>query len=491
MTANHDSVTAAAGRSRLGRLIGSLRRRPNPAQVPASEPGPSDAALVAASPLFDGDWYKTRYTDVARAGFDPAQHYAEFGEAEGREAGPAFSAAVYARRHPEAAGSGLLLLHAERHGQGEDGRSPVAAVDIDTLLADRFPELQPLPVFAVPHAGRRLSVVVDGLDPATLRHGAGAAIIVAALTARRIGATLRIVTRHDPSDPGNVAALLDDQAIEWPGDIDFVHAPSAGAMHGVPVGAGDLFISTSWQTAWATRGSVPRACIAYLVHEDERRRYPAGDDRLRCCEILDDGGLLYLAGSDTLLRTLQADGLAPGGIAIGSAEAAPRVSQTTADGTRRRFLLDASPSIPASLYWRGLQAVGHAVETGVLDPATWDICLAGSDVHEVTLPGGARASVLERLGWTDYVAALRSMDLTLRLADPVDGVEVAPAGGGVVCGGPTDPSLVSLAAALRHGVQRALERPRAAATVTPPDDGLRWQRATSAAIDRLARWAER
>ena len=42
------------------------------------------AALLAATGLFDADWYRRRYEDVAAAGADPARHFVEFGAREGR-----------------------------------------------------------------------------------------------------------------------------------------------------------------------------------------------------------------------------------------------------------------------------------------------------------------------------------------------------------------------------------------------------------------------
>src|SRR5206468_3238736 len=49
------------------------------------------AALTRTSPLFDPDWYRARYPDVAAAGIDPAIHYVENGWREGRDPGPSFS----------------------------------------------------------------------------------------------------------------------------------------------------------------------------------------------------------------------------------------------------------------------------------------------------------------------------------------------------------------------------------------------------------------
>ena len=45
---------------------------------------------LAASPLFDRDWYLAMNPDVAVAGADPWRHYLRHGAAEGRDPNPLF-----------------------------------------------------------------------------------------------------------------------------------------------------------------------------------------------------------------------------------------------------------------------------------------------------------------------------------------------------------------------------------------------------------------
>ncbi len=59
------------------------------------------AAAVAASPIFDAEWYKRRYRDVARGKLSPARHYVAYGADEGRDPGPFFSTAHYQKHYPE------------------------------------------------------------------------------------------------------------------------------------------------------------------------------------------------------------------------------------------------------------------------------------------------------------------------------------------------------------------------------------------------------
>ncbi|MBX6374123.1 MAG: class I SAM-dependent methyltransferase [Acetobacteraceae bacterium] len=78
------------------------------------------ARLVASSPLFDAEWYRRRYPDVAASGVDPALHYVLHGGAEHRNPGPAFDARWYLERHPDLAAAGVNpLLHYLEHGAAE------------------------------------------------------------------------------------------------------------------------------------------------------------------------------------------------------------------------------------------------------------------------------------------------------------------------------------------------------------------------------------
>lgn len=83
-----------------------------PAAPPVEPASPSDrgrdVALVRDSGLFDEDWYRTTYPDVAQSGLDPIEHYLTIGARDGRNPGPLFDTAYYARQMARrvAAGTG-------------------------------------------------------------------------------------------------------------------------------------------------------------------------------------------------------------------------------------------------------------------------------------------------------------------------------------------------------------------------------------------------
>lgn len=78
---------------------------------------------IAASPLFDADWYVARYAHVRQSGQDPAAHYLLVGAHLGYNPGPGFDTAGYLAANPDVAEAGVNpLLHFEQFGRRE-GRS--------------------------------------------------------------------------------------------------------------------------------------------------------------------------------------------------------------------------------------------------------------------------------------------------------------------------------------------------------------------------------
>lgn len=83
------------------------------------------AALLAQSPLFDGQWYLQTYPDVAEAAEDPAGHYLRSGAFEGRDPGPGFDSMAYYLANPDVAEGGWPALVHYLHSGESEGRSRV------------------------------------------------------------------------------------------------------------------------------------------------------------------------------------------------------------------------------------------------------------------------------------------------------------------------------------------------------------------------------
>jgi glycosyltransferase involved in cell wall biosynthesis len=71
-----------------------------------------DIELVQKSGLFDREWYLDRNPDVRNAGFDPLNHFLQYGWRERRDPGPRFRVSSYLAEHPEIDGDNVnALIH--------------------------------------------------------------------------------------------------------------------------------------------------------------------------------------------------------------------------------------------------------------------------------------------------------------------------------------------------------------------------------------------
>lgn len=112
-------------------------RRIRHGQLPAIGPGEqplgeeADATPTEIDGLFDPEWYRARYPDVARVGTDPAAHWSDYGWKEGRQPCPLFDAGTYLRTSPDVATAGIdPLAHWAQSGWRE-ARHPSALFATD------------------------------------------------------------------------------------------------------------------------------------------------------------------------------------------------------------------------------------------------------------------------------------------------------------------------------------------------------------------------
>jgi hypothetical protein len=386
-----------------------------------------DAKLIAAiqrTGLFDADYYLANNPDVAATGVNPVLHFAQRGWKEGRRPGPRFDSVLYLEQNPDVARAGVNpLLHYAKRGRAEGRRGPLEGGTSSALIRTYSGAWAPLPVFADPRAPPTVTVLTDTIAPQSVFGGVGTAMVVGALAARRIGARLRLATRHDAPDPAAFGQVLKANRISWDGATEFVHIPLSGDRP-LALGDGDVVLTTSWWTTRSALGSVDASRILYLLQEDERMFYPFGDDRLRCAETLSEPGLRILINTKMLFDHLvggpdalpglreRSDWFAPAFPAIPEPdkEEAPRVA-------KGNFFFYARPNNPRNLYWRGLEVIDGAMRAGILAPEEWNFHFVGAKLPAIELPGGVRPIVSAVLPWSDYAKLVSKMDLGLCLMD--------------------------------------------------------------------------
>ena len=76
--------------------------------------------LLQKSKFFNTEWYLSKYTDVAKAGVDPVEHYLMHGANEGRNPSDKFDTLYYIQTYKDVSDSKMNpLLHYINHGKKE------------------------------------------------------------------------------------------------------------------------------------------------------------------------------------------------------------------------------------------------------------------------------------------------------------------------------------------------------------------------------------
>jgi len=466
-----------------------------------------DRRAILRSGFFDAAWYLDRYPDVARSGTDPALHYLLHGGRERRDPGPRFSSARYLSLYEDVARAGLNpLLHYLRHGKAE-GRTeaivPEGRTEIPVDLDAWFPRLAPIRLRALPGAGPRVSVVVDSVGPESLFGGVATAIVIGAMIAARRGAALRVVTRDDAADRSVVARVLARNGIPIPARLETDRAAVGRGGSVIGDGPDELWLTTLWTTTAAVLGSVPPERVIWLLQDDERIFYPAGDERQRCAETMATEGIRILVNTALLRDHLVAEGfrnVERSGVAFEPAFPALLPHRPRAAGAPRRLLFHARPTHPRNLYHRGVELLDAALADGILDPAGWEIAFVGTADRPLRFARGVRSEVLGVLSFDRYLERVAATDLGLALMasphpsyPPLDlagsGAVVVTTRDGrkqdlsaysprILCAEPTLPGLL---AALAEAVAIA------GTEVADPAPGIArsWEASAGPAIDRI------
>lgn len=295
------------------------------------------------------------------------------------------------------------------------------AASVADLAAERLPLLRPLSVFPVPNDGKRyLTVITDSLSAGSLFGGVGTSMILATMLARRLEASLRVVTRVERPEPSNFRTVMHAHGVEWDANVEFSFAPLEPGGWALSYRANEVFLTTSWWSTWSALRSVDPRRIVYLLQEDERRFYPAGDEQLACSDVLADPRIRFAVNTSMLRDYLVSEGF--GNIAEHGTSFEPAFPdgifhhEEGKAGKRRAFFFYARPNNPRNLFLLGLEAVNEAIEQGLLTPDEWEVHFVGSGgVPPIALARGVVPRIHENLPWPDYAALIRRIDVGLSL----------------------------------------------------------------------------
>jgi hypothetical protein len=394
--------------------------------------------LLRWSGEFDVDSYLLANPDVLASGINPLMHYVQYGRREGRAVGGSIEesnaadtieVSVSSPSATDSVGGQVPSPEVETASAGVEERDELqvqtiqnsgAASSVDDLIGTAFPLLRQLRVFPTPaKQGRRLTLVTDSLNEGSLFGGVGTSIVLVSLLAQRLDASLRIVTRLVPPNPANFGVVQRSQEVEFDRNVEFEFVPLAGheslALHDR-----DFFLTTSWWSTWSTVRAVSPERVVYLIQEDERLFYPAGDEQAACSETMADSRIRFVVNTAMLRDHLVQEGFSNvDRRGISFEPAFPKKlyfpEPRPAGDPRRTFFFYARPNNARNLFLHGLAAINEAISADILDPAEWRFHFVGSGIPSLQLNRGVTPIVSENLPWTAYASLIRGVDLGLSL----------------------------------------------------------------------------
>jgi glycosyltransferase involved in cell wall biosynthesis len=421
--------------------------------------GRAPNAKLATYANFDPTWYLARYPEVAEENISPLEHYRTRGQFEGKvpraeddPEGIGFDEYWYCQRYPDLAECTVPpLLHYLIYGRQEgrlkralDGPNSVAKT-----LSERFPDQQPLRVFAVPKLPKRITLILDSVNNGLYGRN-GTAIIFAALWSEHLKTPLRIVTRNELARAASVNSLLTRNGITLSQAIEFNAYNDHESNSQLSTGANEVFVTSGFRNTSSVVKVIPPEQIVYILQEDERLLYNSRDEYLRCSELLSNSKIRYVVNSQLLLDNLLQEGFTSLKTNASSFEPAFPADlfyqEQPADSTekarsgetalKKNFFFYARPGNPQNLYYRGLEVISQALEQQILLHTEWTFHFVGSELALVKLPGNVAPQFSQNLDLQEYAKLLRSMDLGLALnLTPHPGyptLELAASGAAVV-----------------------------------------------------------
>lgn len=266
----------------------------------------------------------------------------------------------------------------------------------------------------------RINIVTDSVCTTSLFGGVGTALLFGALLANTLNAQCRIITRTERPDERGVFSFFKLFGIALTQELQFKFEPCDNGGLGVEFAEHELFVTTSWWTTASTLSGVDASRIIYLLQEDERMFYPVGDDWVRAHEIMRNENIRIVLNTKLLYEHMVSDGFANiSRTGLWFEPSFPhciyRRSELERDRGRRRFFFYARPNNPRNLFYLGLEVIDRALMKGVINSADWDILFVGSNIPNITLFGGFRPVICEKMPWNEYAQLLGTIDVGLSL----------------------------------------------------------------------------
>ena len=317
-------------------------------------------------------------------------------------------------------------------------------VSSSALFFQRFPNLISFPTIQVT-SEFRINLVTDSLAENGLFGGVSTSVVFAILLANYFCCPLRVITRDSASSASVLLkiAQLNQIKINTVYEVNnFNYAFEKNPKYRLPVSESDLFVATSWWSAWTIREVSRRKKYIYLIQEYEKIFYPNGDEHRLIDKVFFDEKMIPVINTDLLYQFFKENNyqhIANNGISFEptflSGAFKKNTPPTLSKKDKKKFNLFfySRPNVPKNLFYTGLELIETAVVLGIINPDEWEFFFAGTNSRNVVLAQQIQPKCLGKLTWPEYLEFLGTIDLGISLmvapTPSYPPIDVAVAGG--------------------------------------------------------------
>ena len=269
---------------------------------------------------------------------------------------------------------------------------------------------------------KRLNLVTDSISKESLAGGIATALIVATEFVNLYGYELRIITRTTPADPKDYENIMKMSGIKAAKLIsyysDFDRDAKGKKIFKLEVSRDDIFFATSWWSASAIKETSLRKKFFYILQEVETFFYPHGDEHYLCSRIMKDEDIDFIINSHFLydyFKTHEPNVVNNGSFFEPAFPQSLYRPEAFIEKSKYKLFFYARPNNPRNLFAYGVNLLGKAISTGVLNTEEWDIYCAGQRMPLLKFSNGYMAKNMGQLSWQGYGKFLGDVDLAVSL----------------------------------------------------------------------------
>ncbi len=294
---------------------------------------------------------------------------------------------------------------------------------VSFMLSRHFRNLQRIPYLPINSEELRINMVTDSLEKDSLFGGVATALIITTIWAQFRKCKLRIITRTAPVNAMaykrimKINEIINLPEVEFYSDYD--RDIDGKKNNALEVGQSEIFVATSWWSAFAIRKTFPSMKIAYILQEVETFFYPHGDEHSLCQSIMQDKNIVYIVNTKLLFDYFQVHdkNIFLNGISFEPAFTRSLYQMRTKqdDKKKQRLFFYARPNNPRNLFYRGIDFINKGINSGIIDTDKWEIVCLGINVPDVVFDNGYKMINKGILDLDKYGEFLSNVDLALSL----------------------------------------------------------------------------